>query len=242
MYRRARRTNLIALTGPAYCGPARREGPDDSGDPNPQGGGGGQGDGGKPTDDTGSKPKITGEVDPDRVARTIAAARDGETKAKQAAQAAKDQHQQVLDGIAVALGFKPDPKTDPTQLVSAAAKERDDAVAAARAKTVELAVYRAAGKAGADADALLDSRTFLGALDGLDPAASDFGDKVVEAIKAAAKANPKLASAPKAPGKSGAEITGGTGDGERITEEQLASMSPEAIDKALKAGKLAHLL
>lgn len=240
MHRRARRTNLIALTGPAYRGPARREGPDDTGDPNPQGGDGG---GGKPTDDTGSKtPKFTGDYDPDKAARALAAARDGETKAKQSAQAAKDQHQKTLDAIAVALGFKPDPKTDPTQLVAAAAKERDDARAEARALKVERAIERAAGKAGVDSEALLDSVTFRSQLDGLDPADAAFADKVDAAIKAAAKANPKLTTGPKAPGKSGAEITGGTGDGERITEEQLARMSPEAIDKALKAGKLAHLL
>lgn len=258
MHYRTRRRSLVATAMPFR----HRDGGTDTGNANPGGGGGGGGGGadggtggGAGGTDAGGKdaggktPTFTGDYDPDKAARALASARDGETKAKQAAQAAKDQHQKTLDNIAVALGFKPDPKTDPTALVTAAAKERDDARAEARARSVELAVYRAAGKASANADALLDSRSFLRDLADLDPAAKDFDTKVAAAIADAVTANPAYGNAGGSttttttpPARSGGEFTGGSGAGAPITEEQLAKMTPDQISKAYEEGRLKHLL
>ncbi|MBN1174557.1 MAG: hypothetical protein JXA67_20480, partial [Micromonosporaceae bacterium] len=117
------------------------------------------------------------------------------------------------DAILKAAGLTPDGKTDPAEQLKAALAERDTAAAAARQTAVELTVYRTAGKAGADPDALLDSRTFLTAVAELDPAGADFADKVTDAIKTAVKTNPKLAAATapagQGPAKQGADITGG---------------------------------
>jgi hypothetical protein len=166
----------------------------------------GEGDTGEGNDakDGGKKPAIQGEVDPDRAARAIQAAREGEKAAKTAARTAEER----LKAVLAAAG--------PAQQLKAAAEERDRAVAQARQTAVELAVYRSSSGAGADASALLDSRAFLTQVADLDPTAADFGDKVAAAIKAAIKANPKLASGPAvvAPSRQGAAATGaGTGSG-----------------------------
>jgi hypothetical protein len=155
------------------------------------------------------KPDIKGEFDPERHARSLAAAREGEKKAKAEAKAEKERVAAILK----AAGLTPDGKTDPAEQLKAAAAERDKATAKARDTAVELAVYKTAGKAGGDPDAVLDSRGFLAQVADLDPDAADFADKVTAAVKAAVKANPKLAaaSAGQGPGKQGADHSGGGG-------------------------------
>lgn len=228
---RVKRSTLLAAIGPAYRGPVRRDDPGGpAGNANNGGAGGGDngtggtgdGDGGKPADDD-KTPKIDGDFDPERAARAIAAAREAEKKAKERAQNAEQQRQAMLDAVAVALGLKPDPKADPAELVKQAATERDKAVAKAREQAIELAVYKAAGKAGGDPTALLDSRTFLTSLKDLDPDASDFAAKVSDAIKAAVKDNPRLAAPQSSaqggqgPARQGTAHTGGTGTRQRPT-------------------------
>ncbi|MFD7858560.1 hypothetical protein ACFV6B_30410 [Streptomyces microflavus] len=103
-----------------------------------------------------------------------------------------------------------DGKADPEKLAQQLTASQDKA----RQSAVELAVYRAAGKHSADADALLDSRGFLKQVDGLDPDADDFTTKVGDAVKAAVESNPKLKTAPAPPARSGTEMTG-RGEGAR---------------------------
>lgn len=82
-----------------------------------------------------------------------------------------------------------------------------------RQSRVELALYRTAGPAGADAEALLDSRRFMAQVDKLDPASDTFSADLASAIKAAVEADPKLATATgPVPERSGGEITGGSGE------------------------------
>lgn len=124
--------------------------------------------------------------------REAAAAR---TRAKELtdAQAARDaQHAEQMAGIARALGLAPE-ETTPEQLTAQRDQARADAATAAaatRATQVELAVFRAAHLAGVNASALLDSRTFVATLDGLDPAGTDFGQLVAEKITSAVETNP----------------------------------------------------
>jgi hypothetical protein len=103
-----------------------------------------------------------------------------------------------------------DGKADPEKLAQQLSASQDKA----RQSAVELAVYRAAGKHSADADALLDSRGFLKQVDGLDPEADDFAAKVGDAIKAAVESNPKLKTVPAPPARSGTEMSG-RGEGAR---------------------------
>jgi hypothetical protein len=85
--------------------------------------------------------------------------------------------------------------------------------------------------AGLDPDALLDSRGFLAATDGLDPAASAFADAVRSAALAAARAEPGrflvTQPAPDVP--------------QQWTEEQaLAAPGPDLME-AMNAGLLRDL-
>lgn len=167
-----------------------------------------------------------------------------------AALEAKSQAQ--LDGIAKALGLKPEEAT-PEQIMAerdAAQAERDAEKLRARATAVELAVFRAAQAAGANGDALLDSRAFVAKLTGLDPDADGFADQVRDLIKTATeedaryKAAPPLAAEvppaakpePAVP-KSGGEFTGPPQPARQLTEEDAKHMTPaqvvEAMDKGL---------
>lgn len=121
--------------------------------------------------------------------------RDWEKKAK-ASQAQLDKLQQAA-------------MTDQEKAVAAAKAEgRTAAEAEARTTAVELAVFRAAAKAGADPDALLDSRAFLNALVDVDPKDTA---AVTKAITDAVKANPKLSAATPMAGSSGPALPGGPG-------------------------------
>lgn len=80
--------------------------------------------------------------------------------------------------------------------------------AAARDAQVQLAVFRAAPTAGADAEALLDSNSFLSTIREVDP--SD-AKAIGEAITKALAGNPKLKTA-QAAGASGAPFSGGSGE------------------------------
>lgn len=155
---------------------------------------------------------------------------DYRTAAKTAADNAQ---KELTDKLAVALGLKPDAATDPAALTASLTAAQSAAQSAAR----ELAIFKAAASVGADPARLLDSNSFMSSVSGLDPAD---GAAVTAAINAAVAANPNL-KAVLAAAASGTEL-GGTGETGQITEAQLAQMTPEEINTALRAGKLKHLL
>lgn len=183
--------------------------------------------------------KTAGSVEdlPEWAQKVIRQTRDEAAANRTAKTAAEKAQQQTLDNIAKALGLKEDGKLTADQL----AEKLNASDGKAKSALTENAVLRAATKAGADAEALLDSRSFLAKLTDLDPTAGDFADKVEHAVKAACKDNPKLKTV-RAAGASGAEFTGGSGDEGQITETQLKSMTPDQIAEALNKGRLAHLL
>ncbi|MFF4989634.1 hypothetical protein ACFY19_20745 [Streptosporangium saharense] len=174
-----------------------------------------------PTDPPADDKPETGK-DGDDLAKWKAQARANETKAKAnkaALDKASGEHKAMLDRIAEALGIKgkeEDPKVLADQLTTKLGTTEGDL----RSARVELAVYKAAGAHGGDADALLDSRAFVKALGDLDPSDDGFGDAVAEAIKAAVKANPKLAAVAvepekKPPTRSGGDIPGAPSGGNK---------------------------
>ena len=55
----------------------------------------------------------------------------------------------------------------------------------------DLAIYRAAGPAGADFDKLADSKTFTSAVDELDPESDDYADQVGKLVHKALDSNPE---------------------------------------------------
>ncbi|GAQ52069.1 hypothetical protein [Streptomyces acidiscabies] len=80
-----------------------------------------------------------------------------------------------------------------------------------RELTVRDAVRERAEKHGAKAAALLDSLSFRQKIADLDPAAKTFGANLDDAIKAVVKDNPAFAT--QTAGRSGGDLSGGTGEG-----------------------------
>jgi hypothetical protein len=143
--------------------------------------------------------------------------------------------------IAVALGLAPGETPDPAKL-QAALTSRDAEV---RQLRIEGKVRSAAGKHSADAESLLDSRSFVLALADLDPSAADFDKSLTDAITAAVEANPKLKVAQGAT-RGGVEIKGGQSVvGKTFSRAQLREMDPtdyaanqKDIDAAMRDGRI----
>lgn len=143
------------------------------------------------------------------------------TNAKQAA--ADEARQALAKEVGKALGLveedaAPTPEALTAQ-VTEAQHAREQAEADARAARVELAVYRAATDHRADAQALLDSRTFTDSLVDIDPGD---GEAITNAIKAFVSNNPRFLT--QAVGASSADHAGGSGES-AITQEQFDSMT-----------------
>lgn len=127
------------------------------------------------------------------------------TNAKKAA--ADEARTQIVQELGKALGLIKDDKDTPPDPAALTA-QIEKATAAHRETAVELAVYRSAGKHGADPDALTDSRTFLNSIAGLDPSEDGFAKKVSDAVKKAVEANPKLKAQGQAPARTSGDFSG----------------------------------
>jgi len=138
------------------------------------------------------------------IADTRKEAGDSRAAGKTAAEAAQAELVQKL-GKALGLVQDGDPAPDPAAL-TAQLTERE---AAARDAQIQLAIFRAAPKAGADADALLDSNSFLSTIREVDPTDAK---AISDAITKAVTDNPKLKTV-LAAGASGANFPGGSGEG-----------------------------
>lgn len=125
-----------------------------------------------------------------------------------------EQLQAALDAVHQALN--PDGNgeggQDPAQLAAQVAdrdKQLADVGAQLRTAQVELAAYKAAGKEGARPERLLNSRSFLDSVAGLDPQSPKFEQQLGAAITAAVEADPDLyRAAPAGPSRGGAEFNG----------------------------------
>ncbi|MFI1677055.1 hypothetical protein [Streptomyces sp. NPDC020607] len=153
-----------------------------------------------------------------RLEKELAEARKDAGKARTDAkkQAADDAVSALTQQLGKALGFvKDDTPPDPKALADAIAQkdttisQKDSVI---RAKDVELAVWTRADKLQARAGALLDSRSFVAKLADLDPSEKGFTTALDTAIKEAVKENAAFA-VPAAAGKSGGDLSGGTGEG-----------------------------
>ncbi|MFC8832348.1 hypothetical protein ACFT8V_04000 [Streptomyces griseoincarnatus] len=140
------------------------------------------------------------------------------TNAKKAA--ADEARTEIVQELGKALGLIKDEKDTPPDPAALTA-QIEKATAAHRETAIELAIYRHAGKHGADPDALTDSRTFLNSIKGLDPSSEGFSKAVQTAIKKAVDDNPKLRSAPAAPERTSSDFNGGAG----------SSSEPQTIDE-----------
>lgn len=165
------------------------------------------------------------------------------------------QQEQQRQAMAKALGLVSDEPPTAEQLaeqLNATKAERDAQQARARQTAVELAVFRAAAAEQVDGNALLDSRAFVSALDGLDPSAENFGQQVKDVIAAAAESNPRYKLTPPAPAapeppappavpKSGAEFGAPPQGPRQWTQEDVDRATPDQVQKAINQGLLENL-
>lgn len=204
-----------------------------SGQANGDGGNQGSGQGGQQPGKPGESPwegfQWDGKVDslPPDVAKVIREAREEAAKSRTTAKqnAANEARQQLAQEIGKALGLvKDDKPADPAELTRTITEKTTrigELETANRALSIELAAYKAADKHGANPAALLDSRSFLKSVEGLDPSEKDFDSKLDDAIKAAVDSNPKLRTG-LAPQRGGGEFAGGPGMQHRPTSLQDA--------------------
>lgn len=152
-----------------------------------------------------------------------------------------DKASQQLTAVLKALGKNPD-GTDAPPDPAAIQQQVEHAQAAAWSTTVENQVLRIKD---VDADRLLDSRAFVDSLDPFvddDPHSAEFKTKLAAHVRQYVIDNPSYKAASAGPARSGGEFPGGSGAGGAITEDQLASMTPDQISKAFNEGKLKHLM
>jgi len=208
------------------------------------------------TTDTGGTPdyKAMYEAATADTEKWKALSRKHEKQAKENSDAGQTaaQRQAALDKVLAALGVEGAGSKAPD--VDAITAKLQESQAAERARAVELAVLRAAGRNGADGDALLDSRSFLDSLKDIDP--SD-ATAIADAVKAAVTANSRYA----APGadtagqgstqqqttqqrqaSSTSEFNGAPGGQRQWTEADVQRATPAELRKATKDGLLKQYL
>ncbi|MEV5472972.1 hypothetical protein AB0L66_11520 [Streptomyces sp. NPDC052207] len=127
--------------------------------------------------------------------------KDGETE-----------HTAQLQKVLKALGLDTDGDDNTDKLNEKLTAAQTDA----KQRAVELAVYKAATKAGADPDALLDSRAFLKTVSALDHTGDSFEKDVLREVREAAK-TPKYRSAPA---RSGGDFGGSDSAGDRVAKAE----------------------
>jgi hypothetical protein len=113
----------------------------------------------------------------------------------------------------------------------------EDLAAQVHRQAVEAAVHRSAAGLGIEPGALLDSRSFWGATQKLDPGAADFGQRVQAAMQETAESDPARFAVPSAATGAGP----GAAASEQWTEEDAERATPEEIMAAIDAGLLADL-
>ena len=168
-------------------------------------------------DEDGDEPQSVDKL-PKWAQRHIEKLRDADVKGRQKV---ADLNQRQKD-ILKAAGIDTD-EQDPEKVRALLEQERDAARKDARDTKVELAVFRLASPAGADPNALLDSRSFMAKLDKVD---ENDSDEVKTLITDWVKDNPKFkTTAAGRPGNTASDHAGGTG-------EQVKAKTPQSLSDA----------
>ncbi|MFE0808207.1 hypothetical protein ACFW34_12075 [Streptomyces sp. NPDC058848] len=182
------------------------------------------------------KPKPSAKKDEDpaaeleRLRKELRQANADAAKARTTAKknAAEEAKAELVQQMGKALGLVKDDKDeapDPAKLTA----EIERTQKAHRETAIELAVFRSAGKHGADASALTDSRSFLKSIADLDPSDEGFDKAVSAAIKAAVADNPKLKAASQAPARTSGDFSGSS---EKPVDKNSIEAQREARRKA----------
>lgn len=156
---------------------------------------------------------------------------DAEAKARTTskANAATEERARLIKEFSGILGLEPD-NTDPKVLAEQLSKAQADKVSAQR----ERDLVRIAGRAsvGGDADALIDSTSFMSKLHQLDPTSSTYTADLEALVVSEIAANPRFkaagAGAPAAAHGAGGDFTGSNGSsssgGPRVEELGVAEL------------------
>jgi citrate synthase len=171
------------------------------------------------------------------VAKIVKELRDEAAKARIAGNTVKTEAEARMKAVAQALGLEGE-TPDPVKL----AAERDASKAEVRQLRTEGKVRSLASKVSADAEALLDSRSFVQAIAALDPTAADFDTAVTAAMTAALASNPKLKIAAPGAARGSLEIAP-TVEGKTFSRSQLKdsafyAANEKDITAAFKAGRI----
>lgn len=166
------------------------------------------------------KPEQKPETDAEKIARLereLASTRDETAKKRITAkeQAANEREAETVQKVLAALGLNKDGE----KVVNA--DELAAKLQAEQAKTKSLQMREAVRDAvddPAEAGRLLKHTDFLDAVQGLEPGDTE---GIKKAVTATLTANPWLKSAPGAPGRSGTDMSGGTGEGAKAKATSL---------------------
>lgn len=158
---------------------------------------------------------------------------DWKARSRQNENALKATNKQ-LKQIKQLLGLGEDDKVSPEKLQEML-DERDSKLAAT---TRDNAILRITAKLGVDADDLTDSKRFMAKVDDLDPEDAKYTDQ----LKALVTKEVKERKLGKSPGSSGTKEQKGETSKGQLTRDDLKTMSPDAIVKAQKEGRLKDLM
>lgn len=171
------------------------------------------------------------------------AAEEAAQREKELATQARDQ---LVNDLAKALGIGGEDEQDPQALLDAAnektaeqQKRIDELLNQVNSYKRDQAIDKAIGNRNVNKKLLKAVLASDNALTDLDVTDDNFADQVSEAVNDAIKNTPELVQA--TPGKSGIDPTNTKND-QPITREDLTSMSAEDINKAVRDGRLDHLL
>lgn len=178
-------------------------------------------------------------------------------KNEQTAKANKDAdaaQKKLLTEVAAKLGITTtDGAPSPEQITAQLEAAQRDAATRAR----ELAVLRAAGRLGADGDALLDSRAFAAVIDGLDPAQPQGIEAAIKAALAQSPGKYALATGQAAAAGDGTtgtaantgaaassagDFTSSSAGARQWTQADVDRATPTQVNEALAKGLLNQLL
>ena len=139
--------------------------------------------------------------------------------------AAQEAREQLTQEFGKILGLvKDDAPVTPEHLTQQLTEAQTAAANTAR----ELAIFKAAADAKADANALLDSRAFLNKVAGIDPTDTA---ALAAAIGEATTSNPRFKVTQAAP-VGGADLTGGSGPARTYTRAQIADPAFYAANRS----------
>lgn len=207
-----------------------------------------------------AEPTTPNSVDelPDWAQSEIRKARDEAAKyrtrakdtAEDVAAKAKAEREELIQTLGRQLGLVEDETNDPDKLLTAAQQQAENAAKERDTLANQLADYRrkdAVGNALSKVDGTVDTALLQAVLHSdnayntLDINADDFSDQVSQIITQTIESHPSLVQAThKASGVDTSNTRSGAA--KPLTREDLAGMSADEINAAVKDGRLSHLM